>query len=125
MIDKARIEDWLERYRHAWMTDSHDDITGLFTDDVRYFTAPYRAPLRGIDEVIAYWLGEEEAGIPWTFEPEVLAQEGDLYVVRVVARYPEGTNDAEGAEEFHDLWLVTLTADGRASEFVEYFMLTE
>jgi hypothetical protein len=24
---------------------------------------------------------------------------------------------------FHNLWLVTLTDDGRAREFVEYFML--
>lgn len=125
MIDRSRIEDWLERYRRAWTTDSAEDIGGLFTADVRYFNAPYRPPLRGVDEVTEYWLGEQESGIPWTFEPEVLAQEGGLYVVRVLARYPKGTKDAEDKEEFHDLWLVTLAADGRASEFVEYFMLAE
>ena len=55
----------------------------------------------------------------------MLAQEGDLFVVRAVTTYPEGTSDADGPETFHNLWLVTLDGDGRASEFVEYFMLVE
>lgn len=122
MIDRAPIEDWLERYRRAWSSDAAEDIAGLFTRDVRYFTAPYGEPLRGIDEVRAYWVGERESGIPWTFAHEVLAQEDDLYVVRVVVRYPAGTADAQAPEEFHDLWLVRLAGDGRAGEFVEYFM---
>jgi hypothetical protein len=50
----------------------------------------------------------------------VLAQEGDLFVVRAVITYPEGARDAEGPSTFHNLWLVTLDDDGRASEFVEY-----
>ena len=45
--------------------------------------------------------------------------------MRAVTRYPEGTSDADGPEGFHNLWLVTLAGDGRASEFVEYFMLEE
>lgn len=123
MIDEDPIEDWLRRYREAWTSDAAEDIAGLFTRDVRYFTAPYCEPLRGVDDVAAYWVGERESGIPWTFTHEVLAQEGDLYVVRVVVRYPEGTADAHAPEEFHDLWLVRLDRDGRATEFVEYFML--
>jgi hypothetical protein len=72
-----------------------------------------------------YWLGEREGAIPWSFEYQVLAQEGDLYVVRAVTTYPEGTHDADGREVFHNLWLVRLDAAGRVSEFVEYFMLVE
>ncbi|HJW76904.1 MAG TPA: hypothetical protein VJ787_14780, partial [Thermoleophilia bacterium] len=98
----------------------------LLTADVRYYTAPYRDPLVGTDEVVAYWLGEAEAGIPWTFEYEVIAREGDRYVVRAVTRYPQGERDAADLpREFHNLWLVTLTEEGRAREFVEFFMLAE
>ncbi|HSL95139.1 MAG TPA: nuclear transport factor 2 family protein [Thermoleophilia bacterium] len=124
MLDTTRIDDWLERYRGAWATDDPAEVGRLFADDVRYFTAPFAEPLEGIDEVTAYWLGEAESGIPWSFDHEVLAREGDLFVVRAVTRYPEGTRDAGGRREvFHNLWLVTVTDDGRAREFVEYFML--
>ncbi len=122
MIDEPRIRDWLAAYHHAWTTDDPKEIAALFTDDVRYFTAPYHDPLDGIEAVGGYWLGEEESDIPWSFEYQVLAQEGDLFVVRAVTTYPEGTQGAEAPEVFHNLWLVTLEG-GRASEFVEYFML--
>ena len=124
MFDTTRIEDWLERYRHAWTTDAAAEIGRLFAPDVRYFTAPFAEPLDGIGEVTAYWLGEAESGIEWSFDHEVLASEGDLFVVRAVTRYREGTRDAGGRHEvFHNLWLVTLDAEDRAREFVEYFML--
>jgi hypothetical protein len=122
MIDETRIRDWLAAYRHAWTTDDPEEVGRLFAGEIRYFTAPYQPPLEGVDAVTAYWLGEKEAGIPWTFEHQVLAQEGDLFVVRAVTTYPEGTGAAEEAEVFHNLWLVTLDAGGRASEFIEYFM---
>ena len=103
--------------------DDRDDVARLFTDDVRYYTAPYRDPLRGLDAILGYWLGEKESGIPWSVDYQVLAREGNLYVVRAVIRYPEGTRGAAGREEFANLWLVTLEGDGRASEFIEYYML--
>ena len=125
MIDEARIREWLAAYRHAWSTDDTAEIAELFSEGVLYFTAPYREPLEGVEAVTAFWIGENEGGIPWSFEYQVLAQEGDLFVVRAVTTYPEGTSDAEGPETFHNLWLVRLDEDGRASEFVEYFMLVE
>jgi len=125
MIDETRIRDWLSAYRHAWSTDDPEEVAALFSEDVRYSTAPYRPPLEGVAAVGDYWLGEREGEIPWSFEYQVLAQEGDLFVVRAVTTYPEGTHDADGPEVFHNLWLVRLDADGRVSEFVEYFMLVE
>ena len=125
MIDTRQIDEWLAKYRAAWSTDAPEDIAGLFTGDVRYYNAPYGEPLRGPEAVIDYWLAQKESGIPWSFDSEVIAREGDLHVVRAVTRYPEGTRDAGGPEVFHNLWLVTLTEDGRAREFVEYFMLAE
>jgi hypothetical protein len=124
MIDETRIRDWLSAYHHAWTTDAAPDIARLFTDDVRYFTAPYREPLIGIGAVTDYWVGEGESHVAWSFEYQVLAQEGDLFVVRAITTYPQGTSEAEGPEIFHNLWLVSLDGE-RASEFVEYFMLVD
>jgi hypothetical protein len=121
MIDETRIRDWLAAYHHAWTTDGPGDVARLFTDDVRYYTAPYREPLNGIGAVTEFWVGEGESRVPWSFEYQVLAQEGDLFVVRALTTYPDGTRDAEAPEVFHNLWLVTLDGD-RASDFVEYYM---
>jgi hypothetical protein len=124
--DTALIEEWLTRYRLAWSTDDRSLLAGLFTDDVRYYTAPHREPLRGLDEVAMYWAGEREWEVPWHFDCEVIAEgDGGLWVVRAVTRYPEGTRDADGPEVFRNLWLVTLADDGRAGEFVEFFMLED
>ena len=122
MIDEIRIRDWLADYHHAWTTDDPAEVARLFTDDVLFYNAPFMEPLTGVDRVTEYWLDEAESGIPWSFEYQVLAQEGDLFVVRAVTTYPEGTQGAEAPEVFHNLWLVTLEG-GRASEFVEYYML--
>ena len=125
MIDTRQIDEWLALYRRAWTTDSPDEIARLFTEDVRYYSAPYREPMNGREEVIEFWHGQKESVIPWSFDPEVIARDGGLHVVRAVTRYPEGTLSADGPEVFHNLWLVTLAEDGRAREFVEYFMLEE
>ena len=123
MIDFARIDEWLNQYKAAWKTDDPGDIARLFTEDACYYTAPYRDPYRGRDAIVTWWIGQGDARIPWEFEYEVIAQEGDLYVVRGVTRYPQGGSVEGGAPEvYHNLWLVTLTADGRASDYVEYWM---
>jgi hypothetical protein len=124
MIDETRIRDWLAAYHHAWTTDAPGDIARIFTGDVRYSTAPYREPLSGIEALTDFWVGEGESHVAWSFEYQVLAQEGDLFVVRAITTYPRGTQGEETPEVFHNLWLVTLDGD-RAAEFVEYFMLVE
>ncbi len=125
MIDTTDIDRWLERYRAAWLSDEPAQIAALFTDDVRYFTAPYLEPLIGTAAVTTFWLAQGESLLPWTFEYEIVAREGDLHVVRAVTRYPEGMTEEPEPVVFHNLWLVTLTGDGRAREFVEYFMQVE
>ena len=125
MIDTTDIDRWLERYQAAWLSDDPVAIAALFTSDVRYYTAPFSEPLVGIEALCVFWLEQGESRLPWTFDYQVVAREGDLYVVQAVTCYPKGTAGALGAEEFHNLWLVTLSGDGRVREFVEYFMLAE
>ena len=124
-MDTTDIDGWLDRYRAAWLSDDPGQIAALFADDVRYYTAPYSDPVVGTEAVTAWWVAQGESRLPWTFEPQVIAREGGLCVVRAVTRYPEGTDGELGSVAFHNLWLVTLAADGRAREFVEYFMLAE
>jgi ketosteroid isomerase-like protein len=125
MTDTAPIDEWIAAYRHAWSTDDPAEVAALFSEDVRYFTAPFRPPLTGLSEVVGYWLGEEESGLPWSLEYEVVARSGDLYVVRAVVDYPQGGAREDEPATFHDLWLITLGQDGRCREFIEYYVLEE
>ncbi len=124
MIDTADIDRWLTRYQEAWRTDDPGRVAALFTDKARYHSAPWREPIVGAPAVSDWWRAMGESRLPWSFDCQVIARNEDLYVVRAVTRYPEGTDGEPGPLEFHNLWLVTLSGD-RAREFVEYFMQVE
>jgi len=124
-LDTTAIDRWLSAYLRAWRSDSPDDVAGLFEPDARYFTEPFRDPHVGHEAIIAWWIGHGDSAIPWTFDYDVLAIEGPLHVVRGVTTYPKGGDGTSEAEVDDNIWLVTLTSSGRASEFVEYWMQRE
>lgn len=123
MIDTTAIDLWLSAYLKAWSTDAPDDIEALFEPDARYRTAPFREPYVGYDAIVPWWVGQNDSAVQWSFEYEVVAREGQVYVVKGVTAYPEVPGSDEAAEVFDNIWLVTLTESGRAGEFVEYWML--
>lgn len=123
MPGSEAIERWLAGYEAAWATGK--GVADLFTPDARYFTAPYKPPLLGPDAIETWWLAQGESGTRWAFEREVIATDGSLYVVRGTTTYPDTTGPDGNAQTYYNLWLVTLTGSGRASEFVEYWMLPE
>jgi len=122
MIDTTDIDRWLERYQAAWRSDEPAQIAALFTDDARLFSEAHREPVVGGAAVADWWAEMGESRLPWTFEYDIVAREGDLHVVRATTRYPEGTNGQPGPTEFRNLWLVTLADGDRAREFVEYYV---
>jgi hypothetical protein len=119
------IERWLSSYVEAWASDDPATASALFSQDARYFTAPYRPPLVGSDQIATWWIGQGESRLRWTFEHEVLAETNGLYVVRGTTTYPDNVRANGRPEVYHNLWLVTLADDGRAREFIEYWMLGE
>jgi hypothetical protein len=125
MIDTTAIEKWVRGYVVAWGSDAPDDIVRLFTPDARYSPSPFEEPCVGAENIAAWWIDQGDSQIPWTFEHDVVGRDEDRYVVRGVTRYPEGLEERGKAEVYHNLWLVTLDPDGRAREFVEYWMLEE
>jgi uncharacterized protein (TIGR02246 family) len=52
----ADVARWVDGYIRAWKTNDPADIGRLFTEDARYFTAPYRQPWTGRDAIVAGWL---------------------------------------------------------------------
>ncbi len=115
-METQDVHRWVEGYIRAWASNEPGDIGGLFTDDARYFTTPYREPWRGRDAIVAGWLDNKDEPGNYTFRFEVLAVAGDLGIVRGVTRYNVAPS------EYSNLWIVRLTDDGRCSEFTEWWM---
>ena len=108
----------MERYIRAWGTNGPADIGSLFTEDARYFTAPWREPWKGRDGIVEGWLGRKDEQGDWRFRWEPVASENDVHVVR-------GRTDYIGRGTYQNLWVIRLDPDGRCSEFVEWWMKEE
>jgi hypothetical protein len=122
-MDWTAIDAWLDEYVRAWRSDDPKDIGALFEPDARYYPTPSSQPEAGRDRIVEWWTANGDSSLQWTFEHEVLASEGDLHVVRGITEYPKGFEPGDRPRVYDNLWLVTLAASGKASEFVEYWML--
>ena len=117
---REKAEAWVEHYLRAWESNAPDDIRALFTEDARYFTAPEREPWVGAESIARGWLDRKDEPGTWSFRYEVLGTDGDLAFVRGWT-----TQAKEDPPECTNLWVIRLSGDGRASEFIEWWMAVE
>lgn len=107
---------WIDRYEHAWRTPGTDALGGLFTADASYLTTPYAEPLVGLSAIAGFWEAEREGPDEvFSLEREAVAVEAGAGVAQVRVRYGSPVR-----QEYLDLWIVRLDADGRASWFEEW-----
>lgn len=118
MTDRAAAEDWVRRYRIAWESNDPDDIRGLFTEDAEYFFTPGEDPARGIEAILAGWLENADEPGSTDFEFEVLAVDGDVAIARCVSTYLR----YDPPRVFDNLFVVRLGADGRATEYTDWYI---
>ncbi|WP_324778181.1 nuclear transport factor 2 family protein, partial [Microterricola pindariensis] len=114
--ENEAITRWVDGYRKAWLSNDPDDIRALFTEDAEYYTRPHREPWRGHEEIVTRWIENADGPGGSTFEWQPVLASPETAVVRGVTRYP-GDN-----EIYHNLWVVQLSPDGRASSFTEWWM---
>jgi ketosteroid isomerase-like protein len=123
MTTVTALADWLDRYEQAWRNNDAKQIADLFTDDAVYRWHPWEEPSDGADgsdEIVQAWLDQPDDPDDWTLDCEPLAVNGELGVARCVTRYRATARGP--ARVYHNIWLVSLTDDGRCSEFTEYYM---
>lgn len=63
-MDRADVEHWIDRYRHAWSTDDAEDIAALFTEDATYSPFPWPRDKNfwmGRDAIIERWIGHGDS----------------------------------------------------------------
>jgi len=116
VTDPNDLAAWMDGYVRAWTSNDPAAIGRLFAEDAVLFTAPFRAPWRGREEIVAGWLERPDAPGSWTFTSEILGVDGDLGVVRGRTTY------ADPPTAYANLCLVRLAADGRCVEFTEWYM---
>ena len=73
-----------------------------------------------VEEIVEAWLEQPDEPDDWTLECEPIAVDGDVAVARCETRYRATARGP--ARIYHNLWVMTLTEDGRCSEYTEYFM---
>jgi ketosteroid isomerase-like protein len=120
-MERARVAAWLDAYRLAWQSYDRQAIGDLFSEDASYYYHPYDEPVRGRESIVASWLEQPDASGTYTGQYESIAVDSDVAVASGRSRYFE----ADGSTirvEFDNLFVMRFDADGRCSEFREWYM---
>lgn len=114
MADENAVARWVDAYVRAWESNDPDHIGALFTEDGRYYTAPFRPPWTGRQGIVDGWLKRKDELGQWEFRYEVMAVADGVGFVRGWTAYPDVT--------YSNLWVIRLAGDGRCEEFTEWWM---
>jgi ketosteroid isomerase-like protein len=123
-MEHADVQRWLDDYVAAWKSYDREAVGALFSDDVAYRYHPYDEPVRGREAVVAAWLGEGDPAVastrdkPGTYDASYrpVAVDGDVAVA-------VGSSTYEDPPTVYDnCYVLRFDADGRCSEFTEWFM---
>jgi len=109
--------EWIEGYKRAWASNAPHDIRALFTDDATYLTSPTSEPRAGIDAIVDGWIEDADQPGDFTFDYEVLSDDGALALVQGVTEYV-----TPRSQTYDNLWVIRFAPDGRATEYTEWYM---
>jgi ketosteroid isomerase-like protein len=114
-MDRAELARWVDDYERAWRAPGVAALDALFAEDATYSTAPFERPFSGLAAVKEMWERGREPGEAFDMSAEIVAVEGDTGVVRVRVRYGPPHD-----QDFLDIWIVRLDAQGRCTAFEEW-----
>ena len=103
-VTREQVQAWLDAYVDAWRTYEASTIGALFSADATYAYHPY-----------ASWLGEPDEARSWEASYAPLVVDGDRAVATGQTVYADG-------RRFSNLFVLRFDAEGRCSEFVEWFV---
>ena len=114
-MNREQLLGWLEAYERAWRAPGTESLREIFSADASYSTAPYEEAHRGLEAIAAMWHQERSADEEFTMKSEIVAAEGDTGVIRVQVDYTRPRR-----QQYRDLWVIRLDADGRCVHFEEW-----
>lgn len=115
-LARVRFLDWISKYEGAWRTAGTLDLNELFSPHAAYRAAPFDEPLRGVEEIAAFWEAERESyDEAFTLTAAIVAAEADTAVARIEVVY-----GAPASRTYRDLWIITLDNRGLCTDFEEW-----
>ena len=122
-MDPAALDSWLGAYKRAWEDRDPEAAADLFAADATYHETPFDEPSRGRDGVFEYWSGATRAQRDVRFSYEILATTENGGVAHWRASFARPP--AKDRVELDGVFLVELDADGRCTEFREWWHMQE
>ena len=113
------LDRWLDVYGRAWERQDVDAFVACFAEDAVYHWGPWGEPLRGHAEIRARTEQAiaEQGEVRFGHEPLAITPDG-----RGIARWWVSIRTPDDTiEEDEGIFLVTLNADGRCTEFREWW----
>jgi uncharacterized protein (TIGR02246 family) len=108
------VTTWIDSYVRAWNTNDPVDIRALFTEDAEYYTAPFRPPWRGREQIVEGWLGRKDEPGETIFDWRPIVITDEVALIEGTTAYP--------TETYSNLWVIHLDDDGRCRQFTEWWM---
>lgn len=112
---EAAIRAWVEAYVAAWNSNEPEEIADLFAEEATYKLEPWIEPWRGREQILAGWLEHRDEPGDTEFKWWPRARDGDLWILEAATHYKSLGKD------YCNLWLVRLDAEGRCTEFAEWW----
>ena len=118
-MDRVAFESWLDAYKRAWETRDPEAAADIFTMDATYHETPFEEPVRGREGIRNYWSDATRYQEGIEFSYEILA----ITETSGIAHWRSGFTrlTSNSAVELDGIFLVRLDADGKCTEFREWW----
>jgi hypothetical protein len=120
-MEKATVNEWLNRYIEVWNSYDPQAIGDLFSEDAEYYYGPYRAPVQGKEAIVANWRKYRDAPGTYKAHYECLAMNGNLAVANGRSTYYEAGGTTLKTE-YDNIFVIHFDDQGRCTRFMEWFM---
>lgn len=121
MVERATVQNWLDRYVSAWKGYDPQEIGDLFSENAIYAYNPFTEPVEGRAAIVASWLDDTDAAGTYDGHYEPIMIEGNRAIANGRSLYYEQDGTTLKAE-WNNIFLLRFDADGRCSEFREWYM---
>jgi SnoaL-like protein len=128
-VDRAHVQDWLDRYVAAWKSYDPAAIGELFSEDAEYRYHPWDEPVRGREAIVADWIAPagkpEQRDDEGTYDAsyEAWAVDGNRAVAVGTSDYFTDATRSNRERRYHNHYLLEFDDEGRVRSFTENYQL--